>query len=88
MQLNQTMLFLYNGDTVTYPNNQCSMQTIVHTLEAKGYLVAVRLYPNSALKTVTNKEWPFAVVIGDALLIIRPPSQAAEPAEVGKQLTG
>ncbi len=46
---------------------------IVRTLKAKGYSVAVHLCPNNALETVTNKEWPFVVVIGDALLIIPPP---------------
>jgi hypothetical protein len=81
MQLNQTMLFLYNGDTVTYQNERCSMRTIVRTLKAKGYSVAFRLYPNNALKTLTNNKWPFAVMIGDALLIICPPPLVAEPAE-------
>jgi hypothetical protein len=88
MQLNQMTLFLYNWDTVTYLNDRCSMRTIVCTIEAKGYSVVVCLYPNNALGTVTNKEWPFAVVIGDDLLTIHPPPQAAEPAEVESDSQG
>jgi hypothetical protein len=88
MQLNQMMLFLYNGDTVTYPNNQCSVRTILRTIKAKGYSVEVRLYSNNALETVIDKEWPSAVVIGDALLIICPPPQAAEPAEAESDSRG
>ncbi len=71
MQLNQTMLHLHNVDTITYQNNRCSMRTIVCTLEAKGYSATVCLYPSNTLKTLTNNEWPFTVVIGNALLIIR-----------------
>jgi hypothetical protein len=82
MQLNQTMLYLHNGDRITYLNNQCSVRTIVHILEAKGYSVAVCLYPNNAIKTLTNDERQSAVMIGDALLIIHPPPPVAEPAEV------
>jgi hypothetical protein len=88
MQLNQTTLFFYNGDTITYPNNRCSVRMIVCTIEAKGYSVAVHLYPNNALKTVTNEEWPFALVIGEALLIILPPLQATEPAEAESDSRG
>ncbi len=73
MHQNQTMLYLHNGDTITYLNDQCSIQTIVHILEAKGYSVVVHLYPQNVIKNLTNNELTFAVAIGDALLIIPPP---------------
>jgi hypothetical protein len=81
MQLNQTMLYLYNKDTINYPNKRCSMRTIARILEAKGYSVVVCLYPNNAIKTLNDNKRPFAVVIGDTLLVNLPPPPMAEPAE-------
>jgi hypothetical protein len=86
MQLNQTTLFLYNGNTINYPSKRCSVQTKARILEAKGYSVVVCLYPNNAIQTLTDDERPFEVVIRYALLIIHPPpslaTEPAEPAEV------
>jgi hypothetical protein len=56
MQLNQTILFFYNGDTINYPNVWCSMQTSTRILEAKVYSVVVCLYPNNAIESLTNNK--------------------------------
>jgi hypothetical protein len=80
MQPNLTTLHLHNGDTITYPADQCSVRLIVCILEAKGYSVGVCLYPHNTIDNLTNDEKQFAVVVGDALLIIRPPP-APEPTE-------
>jgi hypothetical protein len=66
MQLNQIILFLYNWDTINYPNERCSVRTIARIPEAKGCSVV-------AIETLTNVKRPFAEVIGDVLLIIHPP---------------
>ena len=73
MQPNQTTLHKHNRDTITYLNTQCSVRTIVSILEARGYSVGVCLYPHNNINNLTNNEKQFAVVIGEALLIIRPP---------------
>jgi hypothetical protein len=70
MQPNLMMLHLHNRDTITYPTNQCSIQLIVHILEAKGHSVVIPLYPHNTIKNLTNNEKQFAVLVGDALLII------------------
>jgi hypothetical protein len=43
--------------------------------------VGVRLYPHKTINNLTNNEKQFAALVGDALLIIRPPAPAAEPME-------
>jgi hypothetical protein len=64
MQLNQTTLYLHNGDMITYPNDWHSIQMIVHILETKGYLVGVHLYPHNTINNLTNDKKQYAVVIG------------------------
>jgi hypothetical protein len=66
MQLKLTTLHLYNRDTITYPTNQCSIQSIVRILEAKGHSVVVPLYPHNTIKNLTNDDKQFAVLVGDA----------------------
>jgi hypothetical protein len=73
MQPNLMTLHLPNGDMITHPTNRCSVGLIVHILEAKGYSVGVRLYPHNKIDNLTNNKKQFAVLVGDALSIIRTP---------------
>jgi hypothetical protein len=73
MQPNLMTLHLHNRDTISYPADQCSVRSIVRILEAKGYSVGVCLYPHNTINNLTNDKKQLAVMVGDALLIIRPP---------------
>ncbi len=71
----------YNGDSITYPDNHCSMQTIASIQESKEYSVVVHLYLNTNIGSLTKDKRRFTVAIEDMLLIICPPLWV-EPAEV------
>ena len=66
-------LRLLLGEFVIYPTDCPSICTLVHQIVDLGYLVQTYLFPNNNLRALPlgNRHW--AVVIGDAILVIVPP---------------
>ncbi len=56
-----TTLSLFCGDTVTYPTNHPSIQTLICQIEELGYLVEVHPYPNNDINPFPNKDWIIVV---------------------------
>jgi hypothetical protein len=64
------------GDFVIYPTERPSIRTLIRQIENQGYSVQTYLFPNNNLRALppSNRHW--AVVIGDAILVIVPPSSS------------
>jgi hypothetical protein len=58
-----TTLYLPCGDTITYPSNRPSIQTIIFQIEELNYLVELHLFLN-------NDIWNFPVQYGHDLVTI------------------
>ena len=61
------------GDFVIYPTERPSIRTLVRQIEDQGYSVQTYLFPNNNLRALPPGDRHWAVVIGDAILVIVPP---------------
>ena len=64
------------GDFVIYPTERPSIRTLVRQIEDQGYSVQTYLFPNNNLRVLPPSDLHWAVVIGDAILVIVPPSSS------------
>ena len=69
------------GEFLIYSTNRPSIRTLVHQTGDLGYSIEVYLFPNNDLRTLPPGAWHWAEVIGDAILVIVPPSLSALPVE-------
>ena len=60
-------------DFVIYPTERPSICTLVRQIEDQGYSVQTYLFPNNNLRALPPGDRHWAVVIGDAILVIVPP---------------
>ena len=61
------------GDFVIYPTARPSIRTLVRQIDYQVYLVQTYLFPNNNLRALSPGDRHWAVVIGDAILVIVPP---------------
>ena len=59
---------------VVYPTDHPSIRTLFHQIGDLGYSVEVYLFPHNDLRALPPGDRHWAVVIGDAILVIVPPS--------------
>ena len=61
------------GDFVIYPTARPSIRTLVRQIDYQVYSVQTYLFPNNNLRAIPPGDRHWAVVIGDAILVIVPP---------------
>ena len=66
------------GDFVVYPTDHPSMRTLVCQIADLGYSVEVYLFPHNNFRALPPGDRHWAVVIGDAILVIVPPSLSSD----------
>ncbi len=66
------------GDFFIYPTDCPSIRTLVCQIADLGYSVEVYLFPHNDLRALPPGDRHWAVVIGDAILVILPPSLSSE----------
>ena len=66
------------GDFVIYPTDRPSICTLVRQITDLGYSVEVYLFPHNDLRALPPGDRHWAVVIGDAILVIVPPSLSSD----------
>ena len=71
-------LHLPLGDFVIYPTDRPSICTLVRQITDLGYSVEVYLFPHNDLRALPPGDRHWAVVIGDAILVIVPPSLSSD----------
>ncbi len=79
-----TSLCLYCRETVTFPSNRPSIQTLICWIGELGYTVGVYPFPNKDIKSIPSKDWHYAVKIKDTLLVIIPLSLSESSGEESK----
>ena len=60
------------GDFVIYPTARPSIRTLVRQIDYQVYSVQTYLFPNNNLRAIPPGDRHWAVVIGDAVLVIVP----------------
>jgi hypothetical protein len=65
-------------DFVIYPTDRPSICTLVRQITDLGYSVEVYLFPHNNLRALPPGNQHWAVVIGDAILVIIPPSLSSD----------
>ena len=63
---------------VVYPTDHPSIRTLFHQIGDLGYSVEVYLFPHNDLRALPPGDRHWAVVIGDAILVIVPPSLSSD----------
>ena len=66
------------GDFVVYPSDRPSIRTLVRQIADLGYSVEVYLFPHNDLRALPLGDRHWAVVIGDAILVIIPLSLSSD----------
>ena len=66
------------GDFVVYPSDRPSIRTLVRQIADLGYSVEVYLFPHNDLRALPPGDRHWAVVIGDAILVIIPLSLSSD----------
>ena len=71
-------LRLPRGEVVYYPTGCPNIPTLVSQIAALGYSVAVYPLQQPDLSTLPPGVWHWAVVLGEFILFIVPPSESSE----------
>ncbi len=66
------------GDFVVYPTDHPSIRTLFRRIADLGYSVEVFLFPHNNLQALLLGDRHWAVVIGDAMFFIVPPSISSD----------
>ena len=75
------------GDFVIYPTARPSIRGLVRRIYYQGYSVWTYLFPNNNLRAIPPGDRHWAVVIGDAVLVIVPRLQWLAKYMQGQSMT-